>query len=419
MRGVPNKSEESLSLSDILCDDNGSLLQHALMTGFIVDEGWLLGHFSSQTSLTLISNKTINARPADQRIIRVFPELPRPQVQIIHTKIMLLFFPGFVRFVVSSANLAEDDWSVLQNIVFVQDFMRDPSLVFPANDFSMSLAYALHDLSVPFEIIGWMNNVDFSTATAQIVTSVPTGGQRMNMNMAEYGMERLAVVIKNIKKLNTTLLDYEFTPDARMYCVGSSLGPLDHRWLRDIYLCAHGINPRNHRDTLWKNTVPDNLIDIAVAFHTQKQVDRCRYDIDCSQYIYARPETFNAREFPQSHMFCVQPHFSRTIVHAKVILTRVGEDQTCGWMYLGSHNFTPGAWGRLRVKSGEDIYVNNYEFGLVLNNMGFVDQLDQNGNKDGRASVSWRGEPLVLPFKYMWQPFERDDVPYFTTNQCE
>ncbi|KAJ2401146.1 hypothetical protein GGI23_001592, partial [Coemansia sp. RSA 2559] len=163
MQGVDNNPNETMSLVDIL--DASSLCQ-ALVSSFLLDEEWLLGHFRRDTPVTLVTNPSSagdanspsagnskHAAPVQYKRgmhTWIHPEFPKPSCQIMHSKLMLLFHSHHMRFVASSANLIPDDWALMQNAVFLQDFPMDRGKVFPANEFGLSLAYALHDLSVPF-----------------------------------------------------------------------------------------------------------------------------------------------------------------------------------------------------------------------------------------------------------------------------
>ncbi|KAJ1642709.1 hypothetical protein LPJ64_005470 [Coemansia asiatica] len=382
MRGTRNSSSETLGLSGILSDSSAHPIECALFTAYYIDEEWLLSYINSRAKITLIAHNYVNTgsgHSSDKRITRVFPELPREDFQIMHTKIMLIYYRCHLRFVVLTGNLVKEEWTVMQNAVFIQDFKKDDSIFFPANEFSKSLAYALHDISAPAEIIAMMNGVDFSMASARIVTSVPTGGSRKQRNMDEYGMERLATIVRDmeIDKQNAGVSKQniaEFVPNARLYCTGSSLGPVDNRWLCDMYLSAHGINHSHCKHPVGPAILPWELIDIGIAFHTQTQVDKCRYSDVGKEHIYMKSKDYFSSDFPKNSLVYLQPQVAKTLVHAKAILARFGEQQRKGWMYLGSHNFTPAAWGRLSVgrDSRSDSYFNNYELGVVFDDVVFI-----------------------------------------------
>ncbi|KAJ1722411.1 hypothetical protein LPJ53_003170 [Coemansia erecta] len=401
MQGVKSLASDTISFSGVIEAKSGETIEEALVTGFYIDEHWLLGHLSNaSTRITLVAEHRLNEQPSDSRVTRILPPKSKASVQIMHSKLMLLFFASHMRFVVSTGSMTAEGWSVVQNAVFIQDFPRAKGRVYAANSFSMALAYALHDLSIPHAVIALLNEVKFANASVHIITTVPSG---TGGNMEEYGAERLARVLKEAgaDPENQNLEDIDrFRPNGRLYCVGSSLGPLDDKWLRDMYVCAHGLSPLKLG---WPSikTLPNSLVDIGVAFHTQQQVEQCRYGIEVGeQNIYAQRKVYEDKKFPQSAMVRLEPVVENTLVHAKVILARMGENQRTGWMYIGSHNFTPAAWGRLNAKT---YYSNNYEFGVVLCNVEY---------SSGNGSVRWDGREVPLPFKFAWEPYGRSDTPY-------
>ncbi|KAJ2739324.1 hypothetical protein GGI20_006126 [Coemansia sp. BCRC 34301] len=413
LRGVQD-SNNSITLADLL---DAKHLHHAVLTTFVVDERWLLSHFgtgvTAKVALTLVANAHVlhsdSTPDSHVTIRRVRPEFPKPSVQIVHSKFILLVFADYMRFAACTGNLIEDDWTIMHNSVYIQDFPMDDARVFPANDFSLSLAYALLDLSIPFDFVARLNQVDFSKAAGvHIVTSVPTGSTRQNANMSEYGMLRMAQVIEQI--YGSRSVANGFDPDTRVYYVGSSLGRLDYRWLREFYLCAHGIKPHTMRKYVFDYSTPNDMVDVGIAFHTQAQVKACQYADQCAQYIIANQSAYEARDFPRDAMLRIEPLQNNTLVHAKVMVARVGVDQDAGWVYIGSHNCTMAAWGTLRGK--EPPYFNNYEFGVILSGVRFV-------NLDGSKAVRavWKDQTLPLPFNVEWNPYFRDDAPYFASQK--
>ncbi|KAJ2254859.1 hypothetical protein GGI13_001922 [Coemansia sp. RSA 455] len=244
----------------------------------------------------------------------------------------------------------------------------DDTQVFPANEFSLALAYSLLDLSIPVDLVARLNHVDFARATdVHIITSVPTGGDRQDAYMNEYGMLRLAKVINQLHGSKPT--SEGFDPDTRLYCVGSSLGRLDYRWLREFYLCAHGLTPRSMRKYVFDYSTPNNMVDVGIAFHTQAQAEACRSGDQCAQHIMTKRRVYEERDFPQDALVCIEPLHRETLVHVKAMIARVGINQNEGWASIGSHNCTKAAWGTLH---GYELpYFNNYEFGVVLSGVRF------------------------------------------------
>ncbi|KAJ2258764.1 hypothetical protein GGI13_000442 [Coemansia sp. RSA 455] len=143
--------------------------------------------------------------------------------------------------------------------------------VFPANEFSMALAYLLLDLSIPVDLVARLNHIDFARATyVHIITSVPTGGDRQDAYMNEYVVLRLAKVINQLHGSKPT--SEGFDPDTRLYCMGFT---------------------------------SNDMVDVGIAFHTQAQVEACRYSDQCAQHIMTKRSVFKERDFPQD----VLPYF--------------------------------------------------------------------------------------------------------------
>ncbi|KAJ2820145.1 hypothetical protein IWW50_005175, partial [Coemansia erecta] len=332
------KSGDYFTFTDVIQPDK---LRKALLTAFVLDMEWLKPHFRADTKLVIVRSYDPNSehqgvlQSADGMTTIVNPEFGGVKYPIMHSKIMLLFYDNYVRFVASSANLIEIDWTRMQNIVFIQDIRLDVSQVFKPTEFGATLAQALRDLSVPEQVTKQLDHMDMSRVEVHIVTSVPTTRERKKYHASAYGMARLAQVTRQLRRESPVLRDIDLT-ETDICCYGSSMGKLTDAYLRDFYCCAMGM-------------------------------------------------TWGEIELP------------RTLVHAKVILMRAGPERRHGWMYVGSHNFSPGAWGRLKRHQLGLAFVNNYEFGVVIPNMHYETVF-------GHDSVSRRGARIPLPFKLAWTP---------------
>ncbi|KAJ1953141.1 hypothetical protein GGI12_006077 [Dipsacomyces acuminosporus] len=222
------------------------------------------------------------------------------------------------------------------------------------------------------------------------------------MNSDAYGMEKLTRVIRDISGASDTSVE-SVEPDVRLYCSGSSMGRLDRRWLRDFYLSALGVDVKSAPKSKLVTAISDEMVDIAVAFHTEEQAENCMYGPVCRQHLMCNPAIYKAKEFPKDVLFKLEPRFPDTLVHAKVILARKGADQKHGWVYIGSHNFTPAAWGR--IHQDRQSYFNNYELGIVIPDVTFRSSLAD------QVSVFWKEKQVPLPFKVVWEPYGREDTP--------
>lgn len=408
---------ESISLDRIL--DAYNNLEHALLATYRLDEKWLLNQFQPTTPLTLVSNETYERKTRrGENVNWVTPILFNPERQLIHSKFMLLFYRTHMRFVVSTGDLTEDSWKYMPNSVFIQDFPLDSSREFRANQFSMSLAYSLHDLNISLNVVERLNHVDFRLACAHIVTTIPNQlkdnkskkprlvKNNMEGNMKEYGMLRLAKVIADLYG-DPSMDEAVFDPNTQLLCATASLGYLNDRWLEEIYLCANGAKPQWAGGSKYLNDFDKDLVDISVAFPTQQQFEDCKNQDQCQKLIMAGRKLYEGHYFVQNALVKCMPRYKDTLVDTKMIVARVGEDRDKGWLYMGSHNFTSAAWGKPQ-RDRSSLYYNNYEFGIIIPKMEFTKE--PTGDQ-----MWWRYRKVSLPFKLDFRPYGEYEEPYFST----
>ncbi|KAJ2858123.1 hypothetical protein J3B02_000522 [Coemansia erecta] len=410
-RIVDSPAIDTMTLSDLV---QKHTVKKALVTTFVLDIDWLLAHFNKQTKIVIVAhyNPKVETPGVYQmdggRVTIIRPDYSGLQRPIMHSKLMLLFYPGYVRFVASSANLFSVDWTVLQNILFIQDFplLEQETQGVVKSRFGSELKGALRDLSVPEQVVGLMDQVDFRKAKAHIITSVPSKLDNNRKHSGKYGVARLHEVCKKIKdKLDPLETTSWF--NSTLYCYGSSMGKLTFTYLRDFYLCALGTTHMEYRRHKGLDTLPSVLAqNVNVGFHTQDQGNQNRFGSVPRECIKFHSAYYFDENYASSRLHKITPSVDKTLVHAKAVLARYGESGSKGWMYLGSHNFTPGAWGyaSLLDQSVRIRFLNNFEFGIVLTDVCFESMF-------GRDSVLWNGAKVPLPFKLKWEPYGQMDLP--------
>ncbi|KAJ1956769.1 hypothetical protein GGI12_005220 [Dipsacomyces acuminosporus] len=402
LQGQKYTKDETFSLKDIVQPD---ILRKALLTTMVLELDWLTSHFKSSTKLVIAESYDPNTQPGgvlqtnDQNITIIHPKFPRQRYPMMHSKIMLLFYDNYIRFVVSSANLIEIDWTIMHNIVFIQDVPFDPKKKFRQNEFSKSLVESLYDLNVPRQVVLQLESADFSNVKAHIVTSVPSALGAQHLQSENYGILRLSEVIQSIKEQqHESDTDLE---DVHLYCYGSSMGSINREYLDRFFRCAIGLPPTAPASSTSesRSSATPNL---KIGFHTDAQGSSCIYGPVARSCVKFNPKFYFSDAYPKNQLFKVQPKYENTLVHAKIVMARCGEKRDRGWMYIGSHNFTPGAWGRV-YKTGS-FSVNNYEYGVVLPDVKFETAF-------GHDSVTWNGSKIPLPFKLDWKPYSEGELP--------
>ncbi|KAJ2636384.1 hypothetical protein GGF40_003035 [Coemansia sp. RSA 1286] len=390
-------------------------VEKVLVTSFVLDMDWLLRHFNETTKVVVVAHSNNREeKPGvytseSGRVMVIRPSFNGLQWSIMHSKIMLLFCKGYMRLVVSSANFFSIDWTVLQNIVFIQDF---PLLENAPQgcEFGRELVGALRDLQVPEQVIEQVRKVDFSSARARIVTSVPSKLPLERKHLKAYGLARLHQVAGEMRrKINPVKANTWF--DTTLYCYGSSMGKLTSGYLCDLYLCALGSSLSEYRrktnrdDAATQAAISQN---VNIGFHTQDQANQNRFGDVPRECIKFRSTLYFDETYMSSRLHKVTPVVDRVLMHAKVMVARYGEtNKENGWLYLGSHNCTPAAWGYVdttRNATTRIKYLNNFEFGVVLPEVTFESMF-------GRDTVTWNGAKVPLPFKLKWEPYGQMDLP--------
>jgi len=80
---------------------------------------------------------------------------------------------------------------------------------------------------------------------------------------------------------------------------------------------------------------------------------------------------------------------SSTSVSSSSKMKEDSKDSVGGWCYIGSHNFTPSAWGNLSGSAKNPILnVTNFELGILFPLTG------ENAELEGSSIVCWERPPI-------------------------
>ena len=166
--------EEDIKLEEVLERHDLTL---AVLSSFQWDVAWLLGKLdTASTKLIMVMQAKDEAtkqqyrhETAEMPNLRLcFPSM-EGQINCMHSKLMLLAHPKYLRVVIPTANLVPYDWGesgVMENTVFIIDLPRQPKgsgvstkeLTF----FGQELVYFCKAMGLPPEIINSLYDFDFS-----------------------------------------------------------------------------------------------------------------------------------------------------------------------------------------------------------------------------------------------------------------
>lgn len=171
-------------------------VEKAFLSSFVYDWEWLeplLGN--SKVVFALHSRELKGIHKFSENRIAVVP--PLGTYGCMHVKLMLLWYPGMMRLVITSANLIPIDWDEMENIVYFQDFpISSTKAVVNTSRFYKDLDKILQNLKAPKALLEEVEKVDFSNAKGNLVFSVP--GKFSDDEKLHYGCARLMKIIQEI-----------------------------------------------------------------------------------------------------------------------------------------------------------------------------------------------------------------------------
>ena len=164
-----------------------------------------------------------------------FPSM-EGQVNCMHSKLMLLSHPTYLRIAVPTANLVSYDWGEsgdMENMVFLIDLPRLPQGQPPQEmtRFGRDLVYFLKAMGLEQSIFESVSSFDF-TATQDLGFVHTIGGAHDERSWQQTGYCGLGRVVQELGLATGSEIAVDF--------VTSSVGSLDIDFLTRLYLAAQG-----------------------------------------------------------------------------------------------------------------------------------------------------------------------------------
>ena len=237
------RDSSDLKLEEVLQRHDLTL---AVLSSFQWDVEWLLGKIDSRkTQMVFVMQakedsvrQQYRRETADMPNLRLcFPPM-EGQVNCMHSKLMLLSHPAYLRIVVATANLVPYDWGetgVMENSLFLIDLPRlpDGKSTSPTDmtPFGLDLIYFLEAMGLDPKIIQSIYNFDFS-ATSNYAFVHTIGGTHTREAWRRTGYCGLGRAIQQLNLQTSQNLKIDF--------VASSIGSLNYDFLSALYLAAQG-----------------------------------------------------------------------------------------------------------------------------------------------------------------------------------
>ncbi|KAF8961659.1 tyrosyl-DNA phosphodiesterase-domain-containing protein [Flammula alnicola] len=400
-------------LTDVL--GKRSDLAFAIMSSYSLDFPWIYEFFDHSVPVIMVAQPDASGEATIKNVlpnwIRTTPHL-RAGHGCQHMKFMLLFYKtGRLRVVVSTANLIAYDWRDMENSVWLQDIPlrskptpHDPKA---SDDFPAALQRMLHGVNVrpalaamisdnhpdlPLKSIDELRQRwDWSNVKAHLVASI-AGKHEGWPRVVQTGHPRL---MSAVRKLGMRTGAGKRAKDLVLECQGSSLGIYTTQWLNEFHWSARGESAEDWLDQSKKSREKLPYPPVKVVFPTKATVQESALGEQGGGTIFCRRKQWAAKNFPRTHFYDSKSKGGPVLMHSKMIIAMLHEstvsgkqkqgrlsqvdteddsdddveviEPALGWAYVGSHNFTPSAWGTLSGSSFNPILnVSNYELGVVF-----------------------------------------------------
>ncbi|CAE6507406.1 unnamed protein product [Rhizoctonia solani] len=312
----------------------------------------------------------------------------------MHVKLLLLFYKnGRLRIVIPTANFQPHDWKDIENSIWLQDIplrtgpppptdpkaKNDPTAegfserlervlkalnVEPALEAHLLDQRASGDVRLPLRSIDELHSRwDWSHITAHLVPSL-AGKHAGWPTILGVGHVALMKAVRDIGAQSD---------DVSIECQGSSIGSYSTSWTNEFMSSAKGISPDTYLDIpKTRRSKAPHPAGLKVIFPSLRTVDESVLGRYGAGTMFCQRKQWDASTFPKQHFYDSNSKRGKVLMHSKMILgipndTNATPGKPKAWLCVGSHNFTPSAWGTLSGSAfNPSIYIINYELGVVL-----------------------------------------------------
>ncbi|EIW76911.1 phospholipase D nuclease [Coniophora puteana RWD-64-598 SS2] len=439
-----------------------SNIEFAILSSFSTSISWIYEFFDPHTPVIFVAQPDSSGNAALKNVLpnwlMTTPFL-RNGYGCQHMKFMLLFYKdGRLRVVISTANLIDYDWRDIENAVWLQDVPRRPSPIphdpKAKDDFPSIMQNVLRSVNVrpalanmlandhpnlPLQTIADLRtHWDFSKVKVKLVPSI-AGKHEGWPAVVQSGHPRL---MKAVRDMGLRTGKGKAAKELVVECQGSSIGTYTTQWLNEFHHSARGESAEDWLDAPRSRRTKLPFPPVKIIFPSLKRVRATALGERGGGTMFCKRAQWEGKNFPRGSFYESESRGGRTLMHTKMIigtfrsnpLVSVGagtsksapqkkqledsetepEDddvdpdiqivnEPIGWAYVGSHNFTPSAWGTLSGSSFNPSLNNiNYELGIVmpLYNDEDIDRVScfkHPPKKYGSDDVPWmQDESLIL-----------------------
>ncbi|XP_059609535.1 probable tyrosyl-DNA phosphodiesterase isoform X2 [Phlebotomus argentipes] len=384
---------QTITFQEILDKSLGEL-ECSLQINFMVDVGWLLGHY-------YFAGYDINKSRPNVEAMKVQMATP---FGTHHTKMMLLgYADGSMRVVISTANLYEDDWHNRTQGLWMSPKLSaipvssDTAFGESPTGFREDLLRYLMAYNIP-KVQKWITRVrksNFSEVNVFLVASVP-GGHRSTPKGPLWGHPRVGHLLAQ----HSARIDESRPIVAQSSSIGS-LGTNVDAWV----LGEWGVNFRKDSAPAALRRMPQFKM-IYPSFNNVKNSHDDLLGGGCLPYGRASNEKQPWLKNHLNQWKASKCHRSQAMPHIKTYCR--WSDRGLFWFLLTSANLSKAAWGLFNKSSKFEapLRISNYEAGVL-----FLPKFITQEETFPLDSTS-PGKVFSMPYDIPLTPYGLDDSPF-------
>ncbi|XP_073834571.1 tyrosyl-DNA phosphodiesterase glaikit isoform X1 [Musca autumnalis] len=403
----------TITMQEIL-DESLGIIEESVQINFMVDIGWLLGHYYFagilDTPLLVLYGddtpelQTISKHKPKVKAIKV--KMPTP-FSTSHTKMMMLAYTdGSMRVVVSTANLYEDDWHNRTQGIWISPLLTplpedaDTAAGESPTNFRQDLMLYLVEYKFA-ELQPWIARIrrtDFSAINVFFIGSVP-GGHREGPRGHPWGHARVCSILQKYCA--------PIAESVPVVCQSSSIGSLGanvQTWIQNDFLNSL----RRDCKPLGIRTFPQ----FKMIYPSYSNVSGSHDGMLGGGCLPYSRSTNDKQPWLKSYLHqwtSKLRHRSRAMPHIKSYTRFNLEEKSVYWFILTSANLSKAAWGSFNKNTNIQacLRIANFEAGVLFLPRFVIgeDTFPLGTSRDGIP-------PFPLPYDVPLTPYSPDDKPF-------
>ncbi|XP_068150970.1 probable tyrosyl-DNA phosphodiesterase isoform X1 [Drosophila tropicalis] len=405
----------SVTLQEILDESLGEI-ESTVQINFMVDIGWLLGHYYfagilAKPLLVLYGDESpelLNISKLKPQVTAIKVQMPTP-FATSHTKMMLLAYTdGSMRVVISTANLYEDDWHNRTQGVWISP--RLPALSEEADTaagesktgFKQDLMLYLVEYKLS-QLQPWIARIrksDFSAINVFLIASVPGGHREGSVRGHPWGHARLGSLLAK----HAASVEDRIPVVCQSSSIGS-LGPNVQAWIQQDFVNSL----RKDSSTVGRLR---QLPPFKMIYPSFGNVSRSHDGMLGGGCLPYGKNTNDKQPWLKEHLQQWKSgdrHRNQAMPHIKCYTRYNLENQSVYWFVLTSANLSKAAWGSFNKNSNIQpcLRIANYEAGvLFLPRFVTGEETFPLGNRRNDVPA------FPMPYDVPLTPYGPDDTPF-------